>query len=155
MPAILCCLIAAGVIADLTAAEHGSVPDVKPVREAMRAFHSDPEKVHGDPARLIFRYAEQSKDVELVLNRRVVSFISNQKENFDERSTLLLAFIIGNVESQWAHRQTKDDSYAGIRQVITTYRQLQKKNPKLRIPEVEKFIELNKRGELQHYVENA
>ena len=84
-----------------------------------------------------------------------MSFISNQKENYDERSTLLLAFIVGNVEEQWARRQAKDNSYAGVLQVIATYRQLQKTNPLLRIPEVDQLTDLQKRGELRKYIENA
>jgi hypothetical protein len=155
MRPILCSIALVVFLCEFCAADQRPVPDVKIVRQAIRNFRVDPGRVRGDAARTIFRYAEESKDVELVMNRAVVSFISNQKENGDERSTLLLAFIVGNVEAQWSRRQTKDDSYAGVLQVIATYRQLQGKNPMLRIPEVEKLIELQKRGKLKRFVENA
>jgi hypothetical protein len=122
------------------------------VRAAVRSFHADPERARGNTARIIFQYAEQSRDVQLVMNSKVMSFIKNQKKNFDERSTLLLAFIVGDMEAQWARRETKDNSYAGVLQVIATYQQLKKSNPNLRIPEIENFIEMQRRGELKAYV---
>jgi hypothetical protein len=150
---LLLCLLLFAASAGLGAEQ--PPPDLKTVRQSFRSFHADPESVHGEKAEIIFRYAEQSPDVQLVLNRTVVALLSNQKQNFGERSTLLMAFIVGNVEAQWAHHETKDNSYAGVVQVIATYRQLQKHNPKLRIPEVEKLIELEKHGELERYVASA
>jgi hypothetical protein len=59
---------------------------------------------------------------------------------------------VGNVDSQLLRHQKKDDSYAGLLQVIDSYRQMQRKNPMLRITEVEKFLEMQNRGELKAYV---
>jgi hypothetical protein len=148
------CFLAAVILGSVSAAEEGPTPDVETVRQAIQKFHTDPLDIHGETARNIFRYAEESSDVELVLNKKVVSFMDNQKEHYNERSTLLLAFIVGNVEEQWARHQAKDNSYAGVLQVIATYRQLQSANPLLRIPEVEELIDLQKRGDLRKYIED-
>ncbi|HZE58648.1 MAG TPA: hypothetical protein VE031_12395 [Chthoniobacterales bacterium] len=46
----------------------------------------------------------------------------------------------------------KDEPYAGDLQMIQTYRQLQRKNPKLKIPAIEKMAEMEQRGELKRYL---
>jgi hypothetical protein len=60
--------------------------------------------------------------------------------------------VVGNVRSQLLRGKKTNDSYAGGLQVIETYRQLQKRNPKLRINEIEKFIQLEKQGKLAAYL---
>jgi hypothetical protein len=71
----------------------------------------------------------------------------------DERLTLLAAFIVGNVESQLLRGlKNRDDAYAGDVQMIQTYRQLQAKNPRLKIPALEKMAEMERRGELKRYL---
>src|SRR5882724_1828627 len=69
-----------------------------------------------------------------------------------ERTTLTAAFFVGNVDAQLLRGEKKGNPYAGELQVIETYRQMQKQNPKLRIAEVERFVELQRRGELKRYV---
>jgi hypothetical protein len=59
--------------------------------------------------------------------------------------------VVGNADSQLLRHQKKDDSYAGLLQMIDSYRQMQRKNPKLRIAELEKFIEMEKHGQLKAY----
>ena len=88
----------------------------------------------------------------MFINSKTTPFLSNKSLSLDDRSTLLAAFVAGNIDPQLLRHQKKDDSYSGVLQVIETYRQMQRKNPKLRIADVEKFIEMEKRGELKRYV---
>jgi hypothetical protein len=67
---------------------------------------------------------------------------------------LTAAFLVGNVDAQLLRGAKKDDPYAGVLQVIDTYRQMQRNNVKLKIAEVEKFIEMEKHGKLKAYVSN-
>jgi hypothetical protein len=65
------------------------------------------------------------------------------------RSTLTAAFLVGNVDAQLLRGDKKDDPYAGLLRMIDTYRQMQRKNVKLKIPEVEKFIDMEKHGKTE------
>jgi hypothetical protein len=70
----------------------------------------------------------------------------------NDRTLLLDAFVVGNVDSQFLHNEKKDDPYAGVSEVIQVYRQMQKQNSALSVPEIENFIDLEKRSELKKYI---
>ena len=124
--------------------------------EALRAitlFREDPLSEIGRGAGgLIMNYAEKSPDVRVVVSQKCIPFLSNKGIPINEKSTLIAAFVVGNVDSQLLRNQKKDDSYAGVLQVIDSYRQIQREKPKFRLEEIEKFIELEKRGQLKAYV---
>jgi hypothetical protein len=48
--------------------------------------------------------------------------------------------------------EKKDHPYDGVLEVIEVYRRMRVRDPAVRIAEVEKFIDLEKRGELKQYV---
>ena len=101
---------------------------------------------------VVMRFVEQSHDVVVKISSKTLPFLSNKSLPEKYRATLLAAFVVGNVDSQLLRHQKKDDSYAGLLQLIESYHQMRWKNPKLRISEVEKFIEMQNRGELKAYV---
>ena len=103
-------------------------------------------------AAVVMQFVDQSHDVLVKISPKTLPFLSNKSLRETYRATLLAAFVVGNVDSQLLRHQKKDDSYAGLLQVIDSYRQMQRKNPKLRITEVEKFLEMQNRGELKAYV---
>jgi len=120
---------------------------------AIMMFRADPLSDDGRQAGgVVMLFVEQSHDVLVTLSSKTLSFLSNKSLPEKYRATLLAAFVVGNTDSQLLRHQKKDDSYAGVLQLIESYRQMQKKDPKLRVTEVEKFIELQKRGELKKYV---
>jgi hypothetical protein len=123
------------------------------VLDAIMTFRVDPLS---DDARqagaLVMLFTDQSHDVIVKLRDKTLPFLLNKSLPEKHRLTLLEAFVVGNVDSQLLRHQTKDDSYAGVLQMIDSYRQMQHKNPKLRIKEVERFIDMQSRGELKAYV---
>jgi hypothetical protein len=121
--------------------------------EAITIFRTEPTSERGRSAGgLIFDFAETSPDVLVNVRNKAVPFLSNAGIPLAERSTLTAAFLAGNVDAQLLRGEKKDNQYTGVLQVIDTYREMQRKNPNLRITEVGKFIEMEKRGELKAYV---
>ena len=120
---------------------------------AIMTFRVDPLSEDArQGAAVVMQFVDQSHDVLVRISPKTLPFLSNKSLRETYRATLLAAFVVGNVDSQLLRHQKKDDSYAGLLQVIDSYRQMQRKNPKLRITEVEKFLEMQNRGELKAYV---
>jgi hypothetical protein len=137
----------------MSAAEQLPPIDRRMALNAITSFRADPFSEEGRGSRgIIINFSEQNHEVSVFINSKTVPFLSNKTISLDDRSTLLAAFVAGNIDSQLLRHQKKDDSYSGVLQVIETYRQMQKKNPKLRIADVEKFIDMEQRGELKRYV---
>lgn len=123
------------------------------VRSAIALFRQDPQSPRGRAAGEIVRsFAEKNDGVSVEVTSKLAPFLSNTKIPQEDRTLLLDAFIVGNVDSQILRNEKKDDPYAGVSEVIQTYRQMQKRDPTLNLPEIENFIELEKRGELKKYV---
>lgn len=123
------------------------------VLDAIMTFRVDPLSEDGRRAGgIVVLFTDQSHDVVVNLRQKTLPFLSNKSLPEKYRATLLAAFVVGNVDSQLLRHQKKDDPYAGMLQMIDSYRQMQNKNRKLRIMEVEKFIEMQNRGELKAYV---
>jgi len=123
------------------------------VLNAIATFRIEPRSQTGRAAAaVIIDFAEKSHDVAVNISQKALPFLSKKQNSSPERGTLMAAFIAGNIDAQLLRGEKKDEPYAGELQVIDTYRQMQRTNPKLRIAEVDKFIELEKRGELKRYV---
>ena len=119
---------------------------------AIMTFRVDPLSEDARQAgAVVMRFVEQSHDVVVKISSKTLPFLSNKSLPEKYRATLLAAFVVGNVDSQLLRHQKKDDWYAGLLQLIESYHQMRWKNPKLRISEVEKFIEMQNRGELKAY----
>jgi hypothetical protein len=137
------------------AAEPGLPISKETVRTAIELFRQDPLSPRGRAAGEIVRsFAEKSDEVIVQVNPKVAPFLNNLTIPSEERTLLLDAFVVGNVDSQFLHNEKKDDPYAGVSEVIETYRQMQKGNTALSLPEIENFIGLEKRGELKKYVDS-
>jgi hypothetical protein len=140
------------VIAALGAAPKQTITH-ETVLNAIMTFRVDPLSEDARQAgAVVIRFVEQSHDVIVKISSKTLPFFSNKSLPEKYRATLLAAFVVGNVDSQLLRHQKKDDSYAGLLQLIESYRQMQWQNPSLRISEVEKFIEMQNRGELKAYV---
>ena len=121
--------------------------------KAIALFRNDPLSQDGQAAAaLIIQFVEKSDDVVVALNKKVFPVFEAPGVSQKEKSLLLAAFGAGNAASQLSRGVKKDDPYSGDLQLIETYRQLRKKNPKLKIPAIEKMAEMEQRGELKRYL---
>ena len=127
--------------------------DKNTVRKAITIFERTPSNQQGSMVRpIILRYAQESPDVEIEVSDKAMPWLENLKGHEEAGAVLLTAYVAGDVRAQLARRRAKDDPVAGTEQVIATYRQLQKTEPRLRIMEVEKLIDLQRQGRLaQHF----
>ena len=121
--------------------------------KAIVIFRDDPLSEDGRAAAaLILAFVDKNPDVLVGLSKKVFPVFDAQGVSQKEKSLLLAAFAAGNVDSQLLRGIKKDDAYAGDLQLIQTYRQLKNKNPKLKIPAIEKMAEMEQHGELKHYL---
>ena len=122
--------------------------DKETVRKAITIFRQTPGNQQGSMVRpIILRFAQESPEVQIVVPSLIIPWIESKARN-EAKAALLTAYVAGDVQAQLDQRKMKDDPVAGTEQVITTYRQLQKTEPQLRIDEVEKLIGLQKQGKL-------
>ena len=130
--------------------------DKDTVRMAITIFRRTPTNQQGSMARpIIIRYAQESPDVHIDVSTRVMPWMANTKGYDDAVPVLLTAYVAGDVQAQLDRRKPKDDPMAGTEQVIATYQQMQRTEPRLRIMEVEKLIDLKKQGKLAKHLENS
>lgn len=121
--------------------------------KAITIFRDDPLSEDGrGAAAIILTFVDKNRDVVVALNKKVFPVFGAPGVSQKETSRLLAAFAAGNLDSQLLRGVKKDDAYAGDLQLIQTYRQLQKRNRKLKIPAIEKMAEMEEHGELKRYV---
>jgi len=136
-----------------TAASADPVITKEVALKAIGFFRDDPLSEDGrGAAAIIVLFVEKSPDVVVDLNRKAFPVFGAPGVSQKDTSLLLAAFAAGNLDSQLLRGVKKDDPYAGDLQMIQTYRQLQRKNPKLKIPAIEKMAEMEQRGELKRYL---
>ncbi len=123
--------------------------DKETVRKAITIFRQTPANQQGSMVRpIILRFAVESPEVQIVVPPLILPWIEGGKARSEAKAALLTAYVAGDVRAQLDQRKMKDDPVAGTEQVISTYRQLQKTEPQLKINEVEKLIDLHKQGKL-------
>lgn len=121
--------------------------------KAIERFRAEPESEMGRGcAAIIVRFAEASPDVKITLSAKTTPWISDKKTDKRRGALLLGAFVAGNMRAQFERGVAEDQSFAGVEQVIATYRQMQKSTPAFRLASVEKLITLQKDGKLAEYL---
>ena len=127
------------------------LPTKEQVIKAIAVFRQDPTSDLAKAARsVVVNFS--SPDILIVISPKNFP-LSDLPTTEEPQLTLLAAFIVGNVDSQLTSgSKARDDAYAGDLQMIRTYRQLQQKNRKLKIPAIEKLAELESRGQLKTYL---
>jgi hypothetical protein len=146
---ILCFLLA---VSHLDAAEKPVTKDL--VRQSITVFRQDPTSDLARAAQaIVVNFSRASPDILIVFNPKNYPISEFALASEAEQMTLLAAFIVGNVDSQLSRgSKARDDSYAGDLQLIRTYRQLQQKNRKLKLPAIEKMAVMESHGELKRYL---
>ncbi|MDX2226906.1 MAG: hypothetical protein SFY92_07445 [Verrucomicrobiae bacterium] len=129
----------------------------KEVSALILDFEADPLGDKGKrAAALILDFANTSEEVQMTLGKHVLPWYGKITDSdFESRDTLMLAYISGNIKSQLKNKKPADDPYAGWVQVFLTYRQLQKRNPKLVIAEVEELLKVNSKGQLRSFADKT
>jgi hypothetical protein len=121
--------------------------------KAIGLFREDPLSEDGRAAAAILvMFVDRNHDVVVALSKKAFPVFGAPGVSQKETSLLLAGFVAGNLDSQLLRGVKKDDAYAGDLQLIETYRQLQTKNRKLKIPAIEKMAEMAQRGELKRYL---
>ena len=122
-------------------------------RNAITVFRQDTLSPRGRAAgEVVRRFAEKDDSVVVEITAKVVPFINDLKVMQEDRTLLLDAFVVGNVDAQFLRNEKKDDPYSGVTEMIEIYKQMKKRNPAVNIPDVEKFVEMEKHGELKKYL---
>jgi hypothetical protein len=125
------------------------------VLKEIEVFAKSPVSAEGKAAAwTIVRFAQENEDVLINISPKVLPWANTNKE-YKYSETLLAAYLAGNVKSQLHGRARADDPYAGIQQVLKTYAQLREFDKTLDIPEVQKFVDLEKKNELKKYLDQA
>ncbi len=123
------------------------------VRRAIAIFRRDPLNAQGEMTRpIIFMFAKESPDVEVSLIQNHLLWFDNKSLPDGSRQVLLAAYMAGTIQSQLDSGKTKHDPLAAAEQVIATYRQLQKADPRLKVREIEDLADLQKRGKLAEHL---
>ena len=129
-------------------------PDVtkEDARAAIATFRQDPLSPQGEAAgERVRAFAEKDTSVIVEIGGKVTPFLNNPNLITEKRSALRNAFIVGNVDSQLSKNEKKSDPYAGVLEVIRVYKEMQKRDPSLKLPAIENFIQLEKKGQLKAY----
>jgi hypothetical protein len=146
-------LLASAVLTVSAAAPEDLVISKEVALKAIGLFRDDPLSEDGRAAAaIIVTFVDKSHDVVVGLSKKVFPVFDAPGVSKKETNALMAAFIAGNLDSQLLRGVKKDDPYAGDLQLIQTYRQLQKKNPRLKVPDIENMAEMERRGELKRYV---
>jgi hypothetical protein len=124
------------------------------VVKAIAFFRQDPTSEMGRAAQsVVVKFSRDSPDVQVLFTAKNYPISEISKASEEVQMALIAAFVVGNVDSQLRPgHEKKEDSYAGDLQLIRTYRQLQQKDRKLKIPAIEKMADMEARGELKRYL---
>ncbi len=134
------------------AAEPESTATKDDIRAAIATFRQDPLSPQGEAAGARVRaFAEKNTSVLVEISDKVTPFLNNPNLVTAKRTLLRNAFIAGNIDSQLAKNEKKNDSYGGVLEVIHVYREMQKRDPAFTLPAIENFIQMEKKGELKAY----
>ena len=122
-------------------------------RNAIAAFRQGPLLPRGRAGgEVVRRFAEKDDSVIVQITPKVVPFINDLKVMQEDRTLLLDAFVVGNVDAQFLRNEKKRLSVFRVTEMIETYKRMKKQNPAINIPDVEKFMEMDKQGELKKYL---
>jgi hypothetical protein len=144
------CAVLVSVLTSVFAAPPKQTIPKETALKAIMTFRVDPLSEDArQAAAVVLQFVDQSHDVIVKISPKTMPFLSNKFLPEKHRAILLTAFVVGNVDSQLLRHQKKDDSCASALQLSENYRQMQSKSPNLRIAEVEKFMEMQKRGDLK------
>lgn len=126
--------------------------DEEMVARAIAFYKQDPLSQNGMAAgSLVLKFAEQSPYVEITLSEKILSWLveENKPAYADE---LLVAYLVGNVQSQISRQKTLDNPHAGILMVLKIYELIRQKDKNFSIKSIEQFKNLQLEGKLRQHL---
>ncbi len=127
-------------------------PDV--ARKAIALYCANPLSADADgAAAIIIKFVDASPNVEIKVTPRACPWFTNKAVPVNYGAKLLAAYAVGNAKSQLESGRTKNDSYAGVLQVIATYQLMQRREPNFKLAEVDRLVDLAKQKKLKEYLE--
>jgi hypothetical protein len=140
-----CCVFAIG------SARAGATISETSVRSAIEKFLKAPTSPSTKLSmRTILKFAEESKDVSVLITRRATPWIGEKEYRHGE--VLLCALVAGNVRSQLDSGVNASDSYSGLIQVFRVYRHIRKRDRSYVVPELDELLDKHRAGELMAHV---
>lgn len=142
---LLSCVVAHDSSADAKTLNHN-------IRKVIVLFRQDPRAARKNMVcALIAKYAETSRDVEIVVSQKRMPWMHGDGSITDVELILTTAYLAGDIEAQLSAGKTKDDPVQATGQVIAIYRQLQSTDRKLNLLAVEKLADLQRQRKLVWY----
>jgi hypothetical protein len=104
-----------------------------------------------EAAAKVARFGEESPSVLIIIGDETMPWMADQAPAAEAavRAMLTAAYFAGNIKAQLERRHAQDDPYAGWLFLFNAYKQMRKKQPALRIPEIEALQEQEKAGVLK------
>ena len=99
----------------------------------------------------VTQFGRDSNDVLLIVSPDTLPWVQTNVSEADAqvRALLMAAYFAGDIKSQLQKGRPGDDPYSGWLAAIRAYRQVQKKQPRVSIPEIEDLIRQEKAGTLR------
>jgi hypothetical protein len=130
------------------------VPQVseKEFRQASSRLLEDPLNPSADEqAKTIVRFVVQSPKVLIVFREEDQKWLGGKGDK--QRGLLMAAYAAGNAASQLNSGVKRNDRYAGLLTLFRVYRALRERDAKIKNPEVEKLLDLQRADKLLKYVQ--
>ena len=107
-------------------------------------------------AATIARFGQKSDAVLIAIGPETLPWMQDDAPEAEAtvRALLTAAYFAGDIKAQLARRRSEDDPYRGWLAAIRAYRQIQRKQPGLVIPEIEELIAKERAGTLKDEAED-
>jgi len=102
-------------------------------------------------AETVTRFGKESDAVLIIVGPETMPWVQTDVPEGEAkvRAMLMAAYFAGDIKAQLEKRRAEDDPYRGWLAVIKAYQQIRKKQPRIRIDEVEELIAKEEAGVLK------
>lgn len=124
------------------------------VRKAIQILINHPDSSAARSAgRVVLKFAGTTPHYKIQISLCYLPWADSQ--NLPDGSQMLLAaFVAGNLQEQIRKNTSKPEPYAGVLAIIEVYQKMSRTRPDFKIPKVDEFITMEKRGVLRTHVES-
>ncbi|MFC1766147.1 hypothetical protein ACFL6U_29245 [Planctomycetota bacterium] len=124
----------------------------KDILQAIAQFRKDPLAMETEVAtRQIIGYVQESDAVLVSMGPECCPWFADK--SCRQPYVLLTAYVAGNMEPQLKEGVVEDHAYAGVLQVIETYKQLRQQEQLDTVPSIDQWIDLEQVGKLETFLE--
>lgn len=124
------------------------------MRKAIEVLISAPDSPAARTAgRVVLKFAGTSPNYKIQISLCYLPW-ANSPDLPDGNQMLMAAFVAGNLQEQILKNSSRPEPYAGALAVIEVYQKMLRTRPDFKIPKVEEFIAMEKRGVLRSHIES-